>query len=51
MSGFSGKRKDTVINFECHVLSVAQVSRVQGMERGGIVLQRGIRLLIAWDLS
>ena len=51
MSGLCGKRKDKVIKFEWYVLSVAQVSGMQGMERGGIVLQRGIRLLIAWDLS
>lgn len=40
-----------MINFECRVLSVAQVSRVQCMERGGIVLGRGIRLLTARDLD
>lgn len=51
MLGTIGKRKDTVINFECHVHLWLRCPRVQLMERGGSALGRGIRLLAGWSLE
>lgn len=46
MLGSIWKRKDTVINFECHVYLWLRCPGVQLMEKGGSTLGRGIRLLI-----
>lgn len=46
--GSVGKRKDTVINFECHVYLWLRCPRVQLMERSGGTFEMSIRLLEAW---
>lgn len=48
MLGGPGKRKDTVINLECHVYPWLRCPRVQLMEKSDSALIRGIRLLTGW---
>lgn len=43
--GSTGRRKDMVINLECHVYPGLRCPRVQLMEKSDVVLRRGIGLL------